>query len=72
MHLATELFPNAEVTEAQYDYGILHSTAVAPHIDQHRVESTKWAEENNAEVIMMVHPLQVGFYFPQYIRFSGL
>ncbi|KAF8453417.1 O-methyltransferase [Terfezia claveryi] len=58
MHLATELFPNAEVTEAQYNYAIQNSTAIAPHIDEHRAESIKWAEENNAEVIMLVHDLQ--------------
>jgi len=69
MHLATELFPNTEVTEAQYSYGVQHSTAVAPHIDQHRAESVKWAEENDAEVIMLVHPLQVGFLL--FMRYSG-
>ena len=73
MHIfPTHLFPNPEVTEAQFNYGIQHSTTIAPHIDQHRVESTKWAEENDADVDMMVHHLQVSFYCSEDIRYNGI
>jgi len=61
MHLATELYPNPEVAEAQFKYSLEQSTPVPEHIDTHRAESTKWAIENDAEVIMMVHPLQAQF-----------
>lgn len=72
MHLATELCPSPEVAEAQYDYSLQHSTPIAEHIDKHCEESTKWAEENDAEVIMMVHPLEVCYCFCSKVIIDGI
>lgn len=59
MYLATELFPNSIVNEAVHKYSVEQSIPVPSNLEQHRRESVKWAEENGAQVIMFVHPLQV-------------
>ncbi|KAI5789723.1 O-methyltransferase-domain-containing protein [Peziza echinospora] len=61
MHAVTELFPNPAVGNAVHEYCIQHSTPVPEHINRHREDTIRWAEETGGNADMMINTLQSQF-----------
>ena len=59
MYTATELYPNAHVTEAVHEYSIAHSTPLPNVVEQHRAKSIDFANKVGMDPGMMVNTLQV-------------
>ena len=59
MYSATELYPNAHVTEAVNEYSIAHSTPLPDFVNQHRAKSIDFATRAGMDPGMMVNTLQV-------------
>ena len=59
MFTATELYPNAQVTEAVHEYSIAHSTPLPNVVEQHRAKSIDFANKVGMDPGMMVNTLQV-------------
>ncbi|RPA92665.1 S-adenosyl-L-methionine-dependent methyltransferase [Choiromyces venosus 120613-1] len=61
MYSATELYPNAHVTEAVHEYCIEHSTPLPKAIHQHREKSIDFANKVGMDPDMMINTLQAQF-----------
>ncbi|KAI5776380.1 O-methyltransferase-domain-containing protein [Geopyxis carbonaria] len=58
MHIASDLFPNAECNTAVHEYCEATSTPLAPHIAQHRADTLAFCATSGAEPMMMVSAIQ--------------
>jgi len=61
MYSATDLYPNAHVTQAVHEYSIAHSTPLPDAMGQHREKTIEFSEKAGMDPTMMVNTLQAQF-----------